>query len=389
MALIRIQDKSLRVGDTFTIGRAKTCNLAIGHPSLSREHARVFRDGDDYKVEDLHSANGTTLNGRPLIGGAQPLADGDVLLVGEVEMRFLLGDGAGAEAEPAPAAVAMTPARRLAKILGTELGGYKVLSLIRQEVAGPLLRATHGKTGREVQLWVLDPLIEDNELPEFFQHFVDLLTSAAGLKHPELIRVYQCGKDDGLIWYATEAPTGSTLAQLVHRGFTPLQAVQAVLGLCRLLHVYHEAGLVHGDITPAQIHLDDAGKVRLGSFGLAGLNSTNRKRLQAAGSTRQVYYLDPDQARSGDCNVRSDGYSVGCVLVHLLTGRPPFIGANFQEVLEAHASQPVPAVAQQLGLPPLLDEILAGFLAKNSFHRYNDLGPAITDLDTLRAMIEP
>lgn len=387
MAQIRIQDKSLRVGDNFTIGRAKTCNLAIGHPSLSREHARVFRDGDGYRVEDLHSANGTTLNGRPLIGGAQQLADGDVLLVGDVEMRFVLGDGNGPE--PAAAPVALTPAHRLAKILGTELGGYAVVSMIRQEVAGPLLRATHVKTGREVQLWILDTLIEENELPEFYQHFVDLLTAAAGLKHPELIRVYQCGKDDGLIWYATEAPTGSTLAQLVHRGFTPLQAVQTVLGLCRLLHVYHDAGLVHGDITPAQIHLDDAGKVRLGSFGLAGLNSTNRKRLQAAGSTRQVYYLDPDQARSGDCNVRSDGYSVGCVLVQLLTGRPPFIGANFQEVLAAHASQPVPVLAQQLGLPALLDEIIAGFLAKNSFHRYNDLGPAITDLETLVAMLEP
>lgn len=383
MAQIRIQDKSLRVGETFTIGRAKTCNLAIGHPSLSREHARVFRDGDGYKVEDLHSANGTTLNGRPLIGGAQPLADGDVLLVGEVEMRFQAGDG------PAPAPAVLPPAQRLARIVGTELGGYQILAAIRHEVAGPLLRAKHSKTGREVLLWVLDPQIEDDELPEFYQHFVDLLTAAAGLKHPELIRVYQCGKDDGLIWYATEAPAGSTLAQLLHRGFTPLQAVQTVLGLCRLLHVYHEAGLVHGDITPAQVHLDDAGKVRLGSFGLAGLNSTNRKRLQAAGSTRQVYYLDPDQARSGDCNVRSDGYSVGCVLVQLLTGRPPFIGANFQEVLEAHASQPVPALAHQLGLPPLLDEILAGFLAKNPFHRYNDLGPAIADLDALRAMIEP
>lgn len=383
MAQIRIQDKSLRVGETFTIGRAKTCNLAIGHPSLSREHARVFREGDGYKVEDLHSANGTTLNGRPLIGGAQPLADGDVLLVGEVEMRFQAGDG------PAPAAAVLPPAKRLARIVGTELGGYQILAAIRHEVAGPLLRATHAKTGREVLLWILDPLIEDNELPEFYQHFVDLLTTAAGLKHPELIRVYQCGKDDGLIWYATEAPAGSTLAQLVHRGFTPLQAVQTVLGLCRLLHVYHEAGLVHGDITPAQVHLDDAGKVRLGSFGLAGLNSTNRKRLQAAGSTRQVYYLDPDQARSGDCNVRSDGYSVGCVLVQLLTGRPPFIGANFQEVMEAHASQPVPVLAQQLGLPPLLDGILAGFLAKNPFQRYNDLGPAIADLEALRAMIEP
>lgn len=386
MPQIRIQDKNLRVGDTFTIGRAKTCNLAIGHPSLSREHARVFRDGEDWKVEDLHSANGTTLNGRPLIGGAQILRDGDEIGVGEVAMRFQLGDGPALDLPPAAAA---TPQERLLRILGTELGGYAVVAMIRQEVAGPLLRAKHVKTGREVQLWILDPRVEEDEPLGFYERFTDLLTAMAGLKHPELTRIYQCGRDDGLIWYATEPPAGSTLAQLVHRGFTPLQAVETVLGLCRLLHVYHEAGLVHGDITPAQILLDDAGKVRLGSFGLAGLGSANRKRLQAAGQTRQVYYLDPDQARTGDCNVRSDGYSVGCLLVHLLTGRPPFIGANFQEVLQAHLAQPIPALAAGMGLPTVLDGILEGFLAKNSFNRYNDLGPAISDLEQLHAMIAP
>jgi serine/threonine protein kinase len=383
MAQILIQDTSLHLGDIFTIGRAKACNLCIGHPSLSREHARIFRSGSAWLVEDLHSANGTTLNGRPIIGGPQGLADGDILQVGDISMRFSLDD-----AKPASRPL-LAPAQRMASLVGSDLGGYAVRSLLRQEVAGPLLQARHGKTGRDVLLWVLDPQIERDELPEFYEHFVDLLTTAAGLKHPDLIRVYQCGKDDGLIWYATEPPAGSTLAQLIHRGFTPLQATQVVLDLCRLLHVYHEAGLVHGDITPALVHLDDAGKVRLGSFGLAGLNSTNRRRLQSAGSTRQVYYLDPDQARSGDCNVRSDGYSVGCILVQLLTGRPPFIGANFAEVLEAHTSQPIPPVAQQLGLPPLLDEILSGLLAKNAFHRYNDLAPAITDLNTLRALLEP
>ena len=244
------------------------------------------------------------------------------------------------------------------------------------------------KTGRPVLLWLLDPRIEAQEEPDFFRRFTDTLTTAAGLKHPDLIRVYQVGREQGLIWYATEPAAGSTLAQLVHQGFTPARAVTIVLRACRLLHAYHESGLVHGDLKPALIHVDDSGRVRLGSFGLAGLNSANRRMLQAEGATRQVFYLCPVQAATGDCNVKSDLYGLGCILVHLLTGRPPFIGNNFQEVLEAHRTQAVPQLAASLGTPPMLDELLSGMLAKDPFSRYDNLEPVIRELATIEAMLE-
>ena len=387
MPLLHVQDRQLRVGGPFTIGRAKTCNLSISHGSLSREHARIYPEGGDWMVEDLHSANGTAVNGRALVAGPVKLADNDVITVGEITVRFALPERPGleleAEADPTPAAL---DPRTLP---GTTLAGYAVKTLERQEVAGPLFQAVHTKTGRPVLLWVLDPRIEKLEDADFFRHFTDTLTTAAGLKHPDLIRVYQVGREQGLIWYATEPAGGSTLAQLVHQGFTPLRAISTALRACRLLHAYHEAGLVHGDLQPALLHVEDNGRVRLGSFGLAGLNSANRRMLQGEGATRQVFYLCPVQAASGDCNVKSDMYGLGCILVQLLTGRPPFIGNNFQEVLAAHREQPVPKPAAALGVPPLLDEILDGMLAKDPFARYDELGPVIRDLAALEAMITP
>jgi len=382
MAQVIVNDKSLRVVGSFTIGRVKSCNLAIAHASISREHARIWQEGDDWFIEDLHSANGSSLNGRSLLVGRQRLADGDTVQVGEISLRFYTYDGPVLDL---PENAAAPP--DVSKLPGTELGGYAILTLERQEVAGPLFRAKHMKTGREVMLWVLDPQVEANEDPDFYQRFIDNLTRAAGLKHPDLIRVYQCGRDNGLIWYATQEPSGSTLAQLVHQGFTPLRAVDALLGLCRLLDTYHEAGLVHGDIKPSLVHLDGDGKVRLGSFGLVGLNSANRKRLQSAAATRQVFYLDPEQARSGDCNVLSDGYSIGCIFVQLLTGRPPYIGNSYEEVLKAHQDSPVPTIAAAMRLPTMVDEIIAGWLAKIPFQRYDDLKPAIRDLGLLREML--
>ena len=385
MAQIHVQGKSLRIGTICTIGRGKGCNLVISHGSISREHARIWREEGSWRLEDLHSANGTQHKGVPLLSGPVSLADGDAFQVGDIPMRFSTGGSTEAELD-APARQAGV--RALDTLPGSELGGYAVVALERQEVAGPLFAARHHKTAREVLLWVLDPRVEKDEDPDFYQRFVSTLATAAAIKHPDLIRVYQCGRDDGLIWYATERPAGPTLAQLVHQGFTPRQALETVLKLCRLLHLYHQAGLVHCDIKPSLVHLDEAGRVRLGSFGLAGLNSVNRKRLQAEGATRQVFYLCPEQARTGNGNVHSDLYSIGCILVHLLTGRPPFIGNTYQEALEAHLTQPVPKLAERLGLASGFDDILEGMLSKNLFNRFDDLGPAIRDLEGVVAVLE-
>jgi serine/threonine protein kinase len=385
MPLLHVQGRELRVGGPFIIGRAKTCNLAISDGSLSREHARIWPQAEDWLIEDLHSANGTTVNGRAIVAGPVKLGQDDVITVGDITLRFVLPESPGLELATEPEATPVVFDPR--KLPGTTLAGYAVQTLERQEVAGPLFRATHARTGRPVLLWTIDPRIESQEDADFFRHFTDTLTTAAGLKHPDLIRVYQVGREQGLIWYATEPAAGSTLAQLVHQGFTPARAIATMLSACRLLHAYHESGLVHGDLKPALIHVDDGGRVRLGSFGLAGLNSANRRMLQAEGATRQVFYLCPVQAATGDCNVKSDLYSLGCILVQLLTGRPPFIGNNFQEVLAAHRQQPLPQLAAGLGVPPLLDEILAGMLAKDPFGRYDNLEPAIRDLKTLTPLL--
>jgi hypothetical protein len=385
MPFLDVRDRQLRIGGPFTIGRAKSCNLCVTDGALSREHARIYPDGDGWMLEDLHSANGTSLNDRPLLAGPLPLADGDRIGIGSLTMTFRLraGDGLELASDEAPAAALPDPLR----LPGTCIGGYAVQPLVRREVAGPLFDATHEKTGRRVHLWVLDPRIEAQEEREFFRRFTDTLTAAAGLKHPDLIRIYQVGRENGLIWYATEPPAGSSLAQLVHGGFTPARAVATVLAACRLVHAYHEAGLVHGDLQPARIHVAEGGRVRLGSFGLAGLGSATRRMLQTEGATRQVFYLCPVQAGTGDCNVRSDLYSLGCILVHLLTGRPPYIGNTYQEALAAHRDQPIPAPAEAAGLPPALDGIVSGMLAKDPYQRYLDLAPAIADLEALAAAL--
>lgn len=383
MARIEVAGKTIRLVDSCTIGRDKSCNLSIAHGSISREHARIYCEGASWYVEDLLSANGTTVNGKPVLGGPQSLSDGDAIEVGDVPVRFWFADIQATQPVQAPIPSGFDPM----SLIGREFSGFKIQSFDRMEVTGPLFRARHARTERDVELWVFDSEITRTEGGEFVNRFRDLISVLAGMRHPDMVRVYQLGQEQDLLWYATEIPGGPTLAQLVHQGFAPLRAVEAVVRLCRLLAVFHEAGLVHGDIKPSLVHMDESGRVRLGSLGLAGLNSANRRRLQAAAATRQVFYLDPEQARSGDCNVKSDIYSAGCILVQLLTGRPPYIGDNYEAVLKAHATEPIPQLASQLDLPPVLDGIVAGMLAKEHMNRYNDLKPVLAELDALRTAI--
>lgn len=378
MPRIEIAGRSVRLADACIIGRDRTCHLAVNHPSISGEHARIFSQDGGWFVEDLLSATGTAVNGKPVLAGAQPLADGDTIAVGEVAVRFFLAAAPAAAASPAPDA----PDPR--SLLGREVSGFAVTAFAREETAGPAFQARHARTGREVLLRVFDPEVVAGEGAGFVDRFRDLVAVLAANRHPDLPRVFQVGCEGPFVWYATDIPAGSSLVQ---GGLVPLQAVEAVLGIARLLAALHDAALVHGDLRPALIHRDEAGRVRLGSLGLAGLNAANRRRLQAAGAARQAAYLDPVQARSGDCNVKSDIYSAGCILVELLTGRPPFAGASPAAVAAAHAEEPIPQLAARLRLPAALDGILGGMLAKEHLDRYNDFAALIPDLEGLRDAI--
>jgi hypothetical protein len=381
MAALVYRDKTAKLATTSVIGRQHTCNLVIGDPSVSRQHARVYQVDGAWMIEDLHSSTGTTVNGQPLIMGAAPLADGDLIKVGDIEIGFRAGD------QPAVAAGA-TPTTDATALAGRIMGEYHVDAFERQEVAGPLYRARHTATGRVVHLWVMDPRLHALEDEEFPERLAGWLKMAAVRSHPDLMRIYHCSRTDGLLWYTTEIVEGRSLAQVIHQGITPERAIGITVDLCRLLEAYHDAGVVHGDIKPSVVVIDAAGKVRIASFGLLGISAASRRTLQAEGSTRQVFYLCPSQAATGEPNARSDMYSVACILVHMLTGRPPYLGNSFQEVLDAHIAQPIPQLAAAHGLPPKFDEILASMLNKDPFFRYDNLGFVLKDFERLkRAMV--
>jgi serine/threonine-protein kinase len=147
---------------------------------------------------------------------------------------------------------------------------------------------------------------------------------AARLNHPNVVRVFDVGVDDGLPFIAMEYVEGETLAELVARRGRLPAAEAAGLGvqMCAGLAAVHAAGLVHRDVKPQNLLLGREGTLKLGDFGIAlGEEGT---RLTLAGTVLgTIGYLAPEQARGEQVTAAADIYAVGAVLYELLTGRPP------------------------------------------------------------------
>ena len=375
MAYLQSAGKMIPLIAETILGRSKTTTIPIEDEGASRQHARITSKDGTWWIEDLHSANGTLVNNRKLVTGPVKLAEGDRITIGVVTLQFFGGQpNAGLAAHP----------NRLS--VGATIGSYTVEALLGDGVATTIYKA--GIAGSHVAVHVIDQaLVEGDET--FAKRFLGDIELAANVRHPSAVRVHRAGAIDKTAWYSTDIVSGDNLAQRLGAPCDRGWSLDIAMSLCELLVPYGDAGLVHGDIKPRSLALEGERGVRLMDLGLIGLNDDERQRAQARGLTRQAYYLCPQQASRGDCNVRSDMYSIGCILVQMLTGRPPFIGADFASIMAAHQREPVPQLAAQLGMPPSFDTVLGDMLHKEQFFRYETMQLALNRLHEVRAALKP
>ncbi|HEV2377992.1 MAG TPA: protein kinase [Streptosporangiaceae bacterium] len=246
-------------------------------------------------------------------------------------------------------------------------------------------RAGDRVLGRQVAVKVLSPQFAAD--PGFLVRFEREARHAARLAHPRLVTVFDCGTDDGTAFIVMELVEGRTLRQVLDEVgvLPPGQAVAIAAAVCEGLAVAHAAGLVHGDIKPANIALA-GGEAKLLDFGIA-------RDSGPAGdtSTTQVLgtpaYLSPEQASGGPAGPSSDLYSLGCVLFEMLTGAPPFAADSAVGLAYRHVhDDPGPPSARRPGLPARLDVITARLLAKNPAQRPASAAAA---RDGLLAALDP
>ncbi|HYX76375.1 MAG TPA: serine/threonine-protein kinase, partial [Gaiellaceae bacterium] len=206
---------------------------------------------------------------------------------------------------------------------------------------------------------------------EFKQRFVREARLAARLSHPNIVRVYDVGENDGLPFIAMEYVEGETLADLLRRRgrLEPGEAVALALQACAGLETAHEAGLVHRDVKPQNLLVTPAGTLKIADFGIA--RSLDGTQLTQAGTVLgTAAYLAPEQAAGETVTAAADVYSLGAVLYELLTGRPPYVADSLAELAARQQKGAVTPVRELApAVPAATEDAVMHALARDAAYR--------------------
>jgi serine/threonine protein kinase len=224
------------------------------------------------------------------------------------------------------------------------IGGYEIVEQIGEGGMGSVWKARQITDGKTVALKLLFKRLTSDL--QFVQRFQREASIGVKLEHPNLIKCLEVAEANGCHFMALEYVDGQDLgAVLSHRSALPeAQSLAITAAAARGIGYAHTMGLVHRDIKPANLMLTRAGQVKVMDFGLAHWDSQSQLRLTVTGAVMGTpHYISPEQV---DCKTQIDGrsdiYSLGVTLFHMLTGRPPFIGRNMYDVLTAHLNMDVP-----------------------------------------------
>lgn len=257
-------------------------------------------------------------------------------------------------------------------LIGQQLGRYQILEEIGRGGMARVYRARDTSLQRQVALKVLAPQLALDQ--EFLRRFEREAITAANLRHPNIVTVYDVGEANGLRYIAMEYVRGRTLHAIIkERGALGLSyAVGIVAPVAAALDYAHAQGAVHRDVKPQNVLIDVEGRVLLADFGIAqGPDRATGERLTRTGIFMGTpEYISPEQASAQRVDGRSDLYSLGIATYEMITGMVPFAGATPQLIVAHVQSTPPPPSSLDPSQPPELDLVLARALAKRPEGRF-------------------
>jgi serine/threonine protein kinase len=290
-------------------------------------------------------------------------------------------------ASPEAAAV-LRAARPEGGLAGRTLGDFQLVRMLGSGATACVYLAEQVSLGRRVALKVLSSTRALQ--PEFIVRFRCEALAVARLIHPNAVQVYCVGEDAGHHFIALEYVEGQDLGEmLAARGSLPWRAaLEIVRQSAGALIRAHELGIVHRDIKPANILINRHADVKLADFGLAHIEG--HQAITEHGSLLGTpLYMSPEQARGKRAGCASDLYSLGCVLYHMLTGRPPFDHENAIEVMRLHVHElAAPPHLLVPGLPLPVSQLTMLLLAKNPRARWPSAQSLVTGIARVRRALD-
>ena len=263
---------------------------------------------------------------------------------------------------------------------GNRLGRYEIRGLLGRGAMSEVYRAHDAQLDRDVAIKVLPRQLARD--PELQRRFKRETRAIAALSHPNIVAIFDVGRDHGLTYAVTELLEGESLRDRLNRaavGWT--EAIEIDVAVADGLAAAHARGIVHRDIKPANIFLPAGGGARILDFGLARLDrghdkpssheSTASLRTSEGKVLGTVAYMSPEQVRGRAADARSDIFSLGCVLYELLSGQPPFARSTAADTMAAILKDEQPELSGRVDMvPPDLDRVVRHCLEKNPEERF-------------------
>ena len=248
---------------------------------------------------------------------------------------------------------------------------YEIIKSIGEGGMANVYLANDTILDREVAVKVLRGDLSTDE--KFIRRFQREALSVSNLSHPNIVEVYDVGEEDGQYYIVMEYIEGKTLKQLLNKrgALTLPEVIDIMTQLTDGLSHAHEAYIIHRDIKPQNIMIEDNGTVKITDFGIAmAVNATQFTQTNSVMGT--VHYLPPEQANGKGATVKSDIYSLGILMYELLTGSVPFKGDNAVEIALKHMKEKLPSIRKQNPLiPQSVENIVIKACAKNPRNRYD------------------
>ncbi|MFN2521034.1 MAG: serine/threonine-protein kinase [Candidatus Limnocylindria bacterium] len=261
------------------------------------------------------------------------------------------------------------PAERL-------LGGrYRLVERVDAGGAGEVWRATDERLGRDVAVKLLGPRADE----AFRERFADEARRAAAVAHPNVVTVYDEGRDGDDAYMVMEYVRGRTLRDVVsQRGPLPAhESARLVSQVAAALDAAHAVGIVHCDVKPANVIVDDEGRAKLTDFGVARA-ARDPAEHELIGTAR---YIAPERVTGGAATARSDVFALALVAYELLAGQPAYAGVDTEELLQLRLAGPPPSLrAARLGLSDDLDRVITKGLSRDPAQRHASAGAFATAL---------
>lgn len=286
-----------------------------------------------------------------------------------------------------------TQAERLKKAIkeskaaAHQIPGYKIIGKVGAGAMAFVYKAKQLSLNRTVAIKVLPKRFSEN--PEYVQRFYKEGQAAGKLNHPNIVQAIDVGEAGGYHYFVMEFVEGKTIADDLTNGnvFDEKEAIEIIIQVAHALAHAHANGLVHRDVKPKNIMVNNEGVVKLADMGLARETTDIETAQSEAGKAYGTpYYIAPEQIRGKiDIDGRADIYGLGATFYHMVTGRVPFMADDSSEIMRKHLRERLtPPDHINTSLTAGTSEVIEIMMAKRRENRYKTVEELLMDLEALR-----